>query len=236
MSSSKLVLSAAAGVGGVNIVEYIGSDVVGASNGNSMDLYTNDIGTLETGDLMIVQFSAAAGSDLRSGMSLATSGFTELASNNAVDSNQVSTKIYYKNFAGETFIRSNSISGASSASVSLSASVFRNHQNINVFSNTALTNTDDASWSTVTGLSNGNVVALFASTAHTVGFRYYSDPGDLDSWAEGANTIFGNDSYDITSGTGAKTITSGTSFSPNTWNTNGSGTASSVVAVSIVVS
>ena len=227
----------AAGAGG-NTVEYIGSDVAVSPNGASVSVPLNAIGggSPSTGDLMIVAFSCSGGEDERNNMSLSTSGFTDLASAHVFDTNQLSTKVFHKAYAGESSIVSNGLSFRSQTSVSLCVSVFRSHENISVFANRALNNTDDATWTEVTSLSAGNCVALFASTSHTNGNRYYSNPGDLDLWGNDVTTVNQNDTHDITSGTGAKAITSESSFSPSTWNCAGSENQSGVTAITVVLS
>ena len=237
LNSFAKVFMGAAGAGG-NTVEYIGSDVAASSNGASVSVPLNAIGggSPSTGDLMIVAFSCSGGEDERNNMSLSTSGFTDLASAHVFDSNQLSTKVFYKAYAGESSIVSNSLSFRTQTSVSLCVSVFRSHENISVFANRALNNTDDATWTEVTSLSAGNCVALFASTSHTNGFKYYSNPGDLDLWGDDVTTVYENDNHNITSGTGAKAITTESSFSPSTWNCNGSQNQSGVTAITVVLS
>jgi len=244
LNSFAKVFMGAAGASGGNTVEYIGSDVAASSNGASVSVPLNAIGggSPSTGDLMIVAFSCSGGEDERNNMSLSTSGFTDLASAHVFESNQLSTKVFHKAYAGESSIVSNAVvnvntgSALDQTSVSLCVSVFRSVENISVFANRALRNTDDATWTEVTSLSAGNCVALFASTSHTNGFKYYSNPGDLDLWGDDVTTVYENDNHNITSGTGAKAITTESSFSPSTWNCNGSQNQSGVTAITVVLS
>ena len=218
-------------------MQYVGGASGQITNGQSITL---DISTIDiqSGDLLIGVHVVGEDADRRSSMSLTSTGYTLISSLYGNDTYDINLEVYGKIADGtETnFITAGGI--VSTASVGASLRVYRGPNAIpstangGLYNETTAGNTDDITWSEVTGIEQGNMLAYIGATGHVNSEPTYTDPGDLSDF----NTFAESDSEDFTFGEGYKVITTETSFSAAQWLVTANTTSSSVASVILKLS
>ena len=218
-------------------MQYVGGASGQITNGQSITL---DISTIDiqSGDLLIGVHVVGEDADRLSTMNLTSTGYTLISSLYGNDTYDINLEVYGKIADGtETnFITAGGI--VSSASVGASLRVYRGPTAIpttangGLYNETTAANTDDITWSEVTGLQEGNMLVYIGATGHVAGEPKYTDPADLSDF----NTIAESDSEDFTFGEGYKVITTETSFSASDWLVSANTTSSSVASVILKLS
>ena len=228
MSNVYSVMSQAASL--VPPITFVGSGSGRASNGFAVtvDLSSVDI---RSGDLILAGFFVGMDADIRSSMSLTSTGYTEITSLYGNDTFDINMKTYGKFAAGTetSFITYGGMD--SNSSVVVIVSVFRYAGDVlptdaatGLATSGTNVNTDDIVWPEITNLSSGDVLVYFGATGHVNGSVSYIDPADLTDFT----TLGYSDAEDVSGGYGYKVIDSGTSFTASTWLLAGNTTSSSV--------
>ena len=233
MTASKIVMSAASGVGG-GAVEFVGAASADEPNGATINLDISTIG-IQSGDIIIASHGIGEDANFTSLMTTASSGYTDIATRFQNDTYDVNLKTRAKIADGtETTF---SVSGGTfSSSVIAIVMVFRGTNGTiptdvasGLLVNSGTSNTDDINWPLVTGLSSGECLVYVGATGHVSGFRFYSNATDMD----GTQQENESDDEDLTHMMAYKLITTETSFDANTWFCTGN-TFSSAVAYHII--
>lgn len=217
MSNIAMIMGMAAGF---NVpAEFVGSGSIDNVNGGVCSVSLSAMG-IQSGDMILACFSVGEDNDLRSSMTLSSSGYTELNSLFTAENFDVNMKVFAKIADGtETSVDTNS-TGFGTSTTCLIVSVFRNTSGVlptdagtGLILSDVGSDNDDIVWSEITGLSAGDILVYFGASGHVGGNIDFNDPNDLTDFT----TRGANDTEDLTAGYGYKVIDTESSFTANTW-------------------